>query len=115
MDRTTELVAQLPAITAELGDIHGRRFTPDRHLAGTLGEVLAASMVAPPSTKGFDAVDRETSTSIRGCSASSNMNIESRQLGVHPRGLRAQNRRSQAAASGRRAPGAVVQNTEARS
>lgn len=63
MDRTTELVAQLHAITAELGDIHGRRFTPDGHLVGTLGEVLAASMfglvLAPPSTKGFDAVDRD--------------------------------------------------------
>ncbi len=63
MDRTTELVAQLHAITAELGAIHGRRFTPDGHLVGTLGEVLAASMfglaLAPPSTKGYDAVDRD--------------------------------------------------------
>ncbi|KXO97511.1 hypothetical protein HWD35_19225 [Tsukamurella tyrosinosolvens] len=63
MDRTTELVAQLHAITAELGEIHGRRFTPDGHLVGTLGEVLAASKygltLAPPSTKGYDAVDRD--------------------------------------------------------
>lgn len=63
MDRTTELVAQLHAITAELGEIHRRRFTPDGHLVGTLGEVLAASMfgltLAPPSTKGYDAVDRD--------------------------------------------------------
>lgn len=63
MDRTAELVAQLHAITAELGEIHGRRFTPDGHLVGTLGEVLAASKygltLALPSTKGFDAVDRD--------------------------------------------------------
>lgn len=60
VDRTTELIAQLHAITAELGEIHGRRFTPDGHLVGTLGEVLAASLfglaLVPPSTKGFDAV-----------------------------------------------------------
>ncbi|NMD56419.1 MULTISPECIES: DUF6998 domain-containing protein [Tsukamurella] len=63
MDRTTELVAQLHAITSELGEIHGRRFTPDGHLVGTLGEVLAATMfgltLVPPSMKGYDAVDRD--------------------------------------------------------
>jgi hypothetical protein len=36
------LVRRLYEITSELGALFGRRFTPDGHLVGSLGEVLAA-------------------------------------------------------------------------
>ena len=49
--RTAELVAELHAITAELESLYpGRRFTPDGHLVGSLGEVTAADLfdITPP-------------------------------------------------------------------
>lgn len=59
--RTAELVAELHAITAELESLYpGRRFTPDGHLVGSLGEVTAADLfditLRPASTTGHDAV-----------------------------------------------------------
>lgn len=59
--RTAELVAELHAITAELESLYpGRRFTPDGHLVGSLGEVTAADLfnitLLPASTTGHDAV-----------------------------------------------------------
>lgn len=59
--RTAELVAELHAITAELESLYpGRRFTPDGHLVGSLGEVTAADLFnitrRPASTTGHDAV-----------------------------------------------------------
>jgi hypothetical protein len=59
--RTEELVTELHAIVSELEELHpGRRFTPDGHLVGSLGEAAAEALfdiqLAAPSTKGYDAV-----------------------------------------------------------
>lgn len=57
--RLAQLVDQLFQITAELSEMTGRPFTPDGHLVGSLGEVIAANayglLLEPPSTRGFDA------------------------------------------------------------
>ena len=41
----------------------GRPFTPDGHMVGSIGEVVVSKMfdleLAPPSTKGYDATDKE--------------------------------------------------------
>lgn len=46
-------------------DFPGRLFTPDGHLVGSLGEVLAAAMfnltLQPPSQRGFDAIGKDAS------------------------------------------------------
>jgi hypothetical protein len=57
------LVAQLHAIVRELELLYpGRKFTPDGHLVGSLGEVLAAAQygltLLPHSAAGHDALDR---------------------------------------------------------
>ena len=62
--RTIELVNRMFAIAAELERLHpGRRFTPDGHMVGSLGEVLAAAefglALTPASTKAHDAVARD--------------------------------------------------------
>jgi len=54
------LIVRLYEIVSELEALHeGRHFTPDGHLVGSLGEVLAAAMfgleLMPASNKGFDA------------------------------------------------------------
>ena len=55
--RTAELVAELHAITAELESLYpGRRFTPDGHLVGSLGEVTAADLFDISLRTGHDAV-----------------------------------------------------------
>lgn len=54
-----ELVAQVFAICAELSDRTQRPISPDGHLVGSLGEVIAADRLGltlmPPSNYGFDA------------------------------------------------------------
>ena len=49
--------------TDRLTELTGRPFSPDGHLVGSLGEVLAAIelglQLAPPSTEGYDAVDAD--------------------------------------------------------
>jgi hypothetical protein len=59
-----ELVKRLYDIVAELeGHFPGRPFTPDGHLVGSIGEVLAAHRYAlelfPCSTEGHDARSRD--------------------------------------------------------
>ncbi|GGO94052.1 hypothetical protein GCM10011584_34200 [Nocardioides phosphati] len=54
------LVTRLYEIVAELEALHeGRHFTPDGHLVGSIGEVLAAAMfgleLMPASNKSYDA------------------------------------------------------------
>lgn len=58
--RTSELVEELHKVIEELERLHpGRRFTPDGHLVGSLGEAAAEAMfdlvLTPPSTAGHDA------------------------------------------------------------
>ncbi|MEO1003041.1 MAG: hypothetical protein AAFX65_08020 [Cyanobacteria bacterium J06638_7] len=57
-----QLIAQQFAIAAELERRHGRPFSPDGHMIGSIGEVLAAERFAltlqPPSNEGFDASDQ---------------------------------------------------------
>ena len=55
-----ELIVRLYEVVAELEALHeGRHFTPDGHLVGSLGEVLAADMfgleLMPASNKSYDA------------------------------------------------------------
>ncbi|MGP6174984.1 DUF6998 domain-containing protein [Corynebacterium sp. A21] len=57
-------MSQLHEIVAELETLYpGRKFTPDGHLVGSLGEVSAATLfdlrLLPASTAGHDAVDAE--------------------------------------------------------
>jgi hypothetical protein len=58
--RITELIENLFRITDELTTMTGRAFTPDGHLVGSIGEVLAASIygldLEPHSTTGCDAI-----------------------------------------------------------
>mgnify|MGYP001806220578 CR=1 FL=1 len=46
----------------ELSRLTGRPISPDGHLVGGIGEIVAADLLdlelAPPSTRGYDAVDR---------------------------------------------------------
>ena len=62
MVRTRELIRELFRITGELTEMTARPFTPDGHLVGSLGEVIAASAygldLEPPSTKACDAKDK---------------------------------------------------------
>lgn len=55
------LIVRLYEIVGELEALHqGRHFTPDGHLVGSIGEVLAAAMfgleLMPASNRGYDAV-----------------------------------------------------------
>jgi hypothetical protein len=59
--RIARLIRDLYRIVAELEEIApGRRFTPDGHLVGTIGEVVAAERfglkLMPASTEGYDAI-----------------------------------------------------------
>lgn len=61
MQRTAQLVTELHAIVHQLEELHpGRRFTPDGHLVGSLGEVTAASLfdivLTTASSTGHDAL-----------------------------------------------------------
>jgi len=57
--RVARLIEELFRITDELTEMTGRAFTPDGHLVGSIGEVLAANayglQLEPHSTKGCDA------------------------------------------------------------
>ena len=58
------LVEQLYGVVAELErHFPGRRFTPDGHLVGSIGEVIAAHRYSltlrPHSARGYDAVSRD--------------------------------------------------------
>lgn len=57
------LIRQIFEACAELTARTGRPVSPDGHLVGSIGEALAAELLdlqlMPPSTKGFDAVDRQ--------------------------------------------------------
>jgi hypothetical protein len=61
--QTQRLIADLLRVTGELRKITSRPFTPDGHLVGSLGEVLAANAyglsLEPPSTKACDARDKD--------------------------------------------------------
>ena len=64
IDHIPDLLRRLYEIVAELEAKHpGRKFTPDGHLVGSIGEVLAAHyydlMLLPASTKGHDARTRD--------------------------------------------------------
>jgi hypothetical protein len=58
--RVTQLIEDLFRVTDELTTMTGRAFTPDGHLVGSIGEVLAASAygldLEPHSTTGCDAI-----------------------------------------------------------
>lgn len=59
--RTGQLVGELHAIVDKLEELYpGRRFTPDGHLVGSLGEVTAATLfdvaLVTASTAGHDAL-----------------------------------------------------------
>jgi len=61
--RVRQLISDVFRITAELQRMTNRKFTPDGHLVGSLGEVIAANAynltLEPPSTKACDARDGE--------------------------------------------------------
>src|SRR5574343_27114 len=83
MNRTAELIRQLYAIVDELEQLYpGRKFTPDGHLVGSIGEAYAAEhyglKLHIASFPGHDAEDNEgrqwqikatggTSIGIRSC------------------------------------------------
>jgi len=61
LDRALQLVKDVFAATAALEEMFpGRKFTPDGHLVGSLGEVIAAHRygltLTPASTKAHDAI-----------------------------------------------------------
>ena len=59
MNKFVSHVRQIYRIAQELEDLTGRRFTPDGHMVGSIGEVLASWHydldLMPPSTEAFDA------------------------------------------------------------
>lgn len=59
IERVPELIERLYAVVDELETLFDRSFTPDGHLVGSIGEVLAAYLfdlrLMPASTKGHDA------------------------------------------------------------
>ena len=64
IDRIPELVKRIYEIVNELEELFpGRPFTPDGHMVGSIGEVLAAENfdleLLPPSFKGHDARDQQ--------------------------------------------------------
>jgi hypothetical protein len=61
IEQVPKLVEQLYALVAEFEALFpGRRFTPDGHLVGSIGEVVAAHRygltLTPASTQGHDAI-----------------------------------------------------------
>lgn len=64
MNRTAEIIRNIFALVAELEAIYpGRKFTPDGHLVGSIGEAYAAEKygltLLPASTERHDAVDSQ--------------------------------------------------------
>ena len=62
-ERIARLIRDLYRVVANLEEIApGRRFTPDGHLVGTIGEVVAAELfglaLVPASHEGYDASAR---------------------------------------------------------
>lgn len=62
MNRTAEIIRNIFALVAELEAIYpNRKFTPDGHLVGSIGEAYAAEnyglTLLPASTETHDAVD----------------------------------------------------------
>ena len=65
-----EPVAQIYRATAALEALYpGRKFTPDGHLVGSIGEVIAAEALGltlyPMSRRGHDAYDRDGEVQIK--------------------------------------------------
>ena len=65
-----EPVAQIYRATAALEALYpGRKFTPDGHLVGSIGEVIAAEALGltlyPMSRRGHDAYDRDGDVQIK--------------------------------------------------
>ncbi len=63
------LVPQLYQLVAQLETAApGRRFTPDGHMVGSIGEVIAACQydldLAAASTEGYDAIHKPTGTKV---------------------------------------------------
>jgi hypothetical protein len=70
IDRTAAMVRALFAIVAEFEAMFpGRRFTPDGHLVGSLGEAIAESRyglrLLPCSTPGHDAICNQTNRRVQ--------------------------------------------------
>lgn len=64
LEKLTEKIKELYSIVNELEDeFPGRHFTPDGHLVGSIGEVLAASYyglkLLPASSKTHDAISKD--------------------------------------------------------
>lgn len=62
MDRTTEIIREIYSLVDELECIHtGRKFTPDGHMVGSIGEAYAAAHyelnLLTPSFPSHDAQD----------------------------------------------------------
>lgn len=62
IEQVSELIKELYEIVKKLEELFpGRPFTPDGHMVGSLGEVIAAHyydlVLEKPSVEGYDAVD----------------------------------------------------------
>lgn len=62
-DDVAELVRTVFRACEELSQLTGRPVSPDGHLVGSIGEIVAADLLdlelMPPSTTGYDAIDRQ--------------------------------------------------------
>jgi len=68
-ERIKALVPQLYALVAQLeAAAPGRRFTPDGHMVGSIGEVIAACQydleLATASTEGYDAIHKPSGLKV---------------------------------------------------
>ena len=68
-ERIKALVPQLYALVAQLeAAAPGRRFTPDGHMVGSIGEVIAACLydleLAAASTEGYDAIHKPSGLKV---------------------------------------------------
>jgi hypothetical protein len=63
------LITQLYEVTDKLEELFGRKFTPDGHLMGSLGEVMAAYMydlvLADPGLETYDAITKDGKTQVQ--------------------------------------------------
>jgi hypothetical protein len=69
-NRFPELVKQIYSTVSELEKMfHGRHFTPDGHMVGSIGEAIAAHYyglsLLPASNKGYDAVKNGRNIEIK--------------------------------------------------
>lgn len=87
----TDLVRSVFHACAELTQLTGRPVSPDGHLVGSIGEIVAADLLdldlVSPSTKGYDAIDRqgrkvEIKTTTRRAIALSSAGTEAERLVV---------------------------------